>query len=121
MSRLKSCKYCGRIHSGECEQKPKREKESTQHTKLRTCRRWDTTRKKILMRDHYLCRVCFEQHRINADSLEVHHIVPLSDNPAAAYDTDNLISLCVKHHKAADDGKIARDTLKTLALTDMVL
>ena len=120
---LKSCKYCGRIHesSYDCGQKPKRAKESTEHTKLRTCRKWDTTRKKVLARDHYLCRVCFSQHRINAEYLEVHHIVPLADNPAAAYDTDNLITLCTKHHKEADAGKIKRDVLKCMASSDMTI
>lgn len=123
MIMLKSCKYCGRIHesSYDCGQKPKRKKESTEITKLRTCRKWDTTRKKVLARDHYLCRICFSQHVINADDLEVHHIEPLADNPDAAYDTDNLITLCVIHHKKADAGKIKQDVLKGMAASEMTI
>ena len=115
MGRLKACAYCGRIHSGPCEQKPKRSKESTEITKLRTCRRWGETRQLIYERDHYMCRVCLAQGRITTGKVEAHHIVPLVENKELAYDIDNGITLCVKHHKAADRGEIDRDKLRELA------
>ena len=114
MGRLKACAYCGRIHSGPCEQKPKRSKESTEITKLRTCRRWGETRQLIYERDHYMCRVCLAQGRITTGKVEAHHIVPLVENKELAYDIDNGITLCVKHHKAADRGEIDRGRLREL-------
>ena len=116
MGRLKACSYCGRIHSGVCGQRPKRVKESTEITRLRTCRRWEETRKAIYERDHYMCRVCLEQGRITTGKIEAHHIVPLVEDKDLAYDVDNGITLCIKHHKAADRGEIDRDKLRRLAV-----
>ncbi len=116
MSRLKACKYCGRVHAVDfqCSAKPKRTKEPTQITKLRTCRRWDRTRQQAYERDHFLCRVCFAQGRFTADGLEAHHITPLVEAPELAYDLDNIITLCSRHHKAADRGNIHRTVLREL-------
>ena len=115
MSRLRSCPVCGRVHpAGGCMQ-PKRTKESTEHTRLRTCRRWDKTRKAVNERDRHLCRVCLSLGRLQYDALETHHIVPLAEDPEKAYDEDNLITLCVLHHKAADRGEIDRGELLRLA------
>lgn len=117
MSRLKACAHCGKVHPSDanCGKRPIRKKESTEHTKLRTCRRWDKTRKAVNNRDRFVCRICLAEHRITADDLETHHIVPIAEVPSKAYDLDNLITLCVHHHKAADAGKISRDTLFALA------
>ena len=117
MPRVKSCQYCGKIHASNynCGKKAKRYKESTDITKLRTCRKWNTMRKIVNERDHYLCRVCLLQHRLTTENLETHHIIPLVEDGSLAYDEDNLITLCAKHHKAADSGKIDRGLLKDLA------
>lgn len=121
MPRLKSCKYCGRVHSGGCTSKPKRIKESNDHTKLRTCRKWDKVRKRVNERDHYMCRVCFARGAINTVGLETHHIIPLVDDADLAYEDDNLITLCVEHHKAADRGLIAREELYRLVRSEIGL
>lgn len=63
-----------------------------------------------------MCRVCLEQGRITTDKIEAHHIVPLVEDKDLAYDIDNGITLCVKHHKAADRGEIDRDRLRELAV-----
>ena len=117
MPRLKACPYCGRIHraDGSCDKKPKREKAGTAHTRLRTCRLWDKTRRAVRERDRHLCRVCLAAHTLTADGLETHHILPLAEAPERAYDLDNLLTLCVRHHKAADAGRITRDWLLRLA------
>lgn len=117
MPRLKACPYCGRIHraDGSCDKKPKREKAGTAHTRLRTCRLWDKTRRAVRERDRHLCRVCLAAHTLTADGLETHHILPLAEAPERAYDLDNLLTLCVRHHKAADAGRIPRDWLLRLA------
>lgn len=62
-----------------------------------------------------MCRVCLEQGRITTVKIEAHHIVPLVEDKDLAYDIDNGITLCVKHHKAADRGEIDRDRLRELA------
>lgn len=122
MGRMKSCAYCGRIHAStvDCGKKPKREKESTETTKLRTCRRWDKARKEANERDHHLCRICLKQKILTTNQLETHHIIPLSAATEKAYDIDNLITLCVKHHKAADRGEINKEMLTRLAASDVM-
>lgn len=89
-------------------------KEANEITRLRTCRKWDKTRKKALERDHYLCRVCFAQGKYNLDRVEVHHIIPLAEDAGQAYDQSNLITLCIRHHKDAEEGRIDRLTLRDL-------
>ena len=63
-----------------------------------------------------MCRVCLEQGRITTGKIEAHHIVPLVEDKDLAYDIDNGITLCVKHHKAADRGEIDRGVLTELAI-----
>ncbi len=123
---LKSCKYCGRIHDSrvDCGQKPKprpREKEQTEITKLRTCRRFDKVRKRVNERDRHLCRLCLLEKRLTTKKLETHHIDPLCEAPERAYDESNLITLCTHHHKAADAGKIERNKLFLLAKSPVSL
>lgn len=113
---LKSCKYCGRIHDPkfDCGRKPKRKKEPTQINKFRWSRKWREKRNSIVERDLYLCQVCKANNIYTYDSLEVHHIVSLeADYDLRLYD-DNLITLCVEHHKQADRGEISRDYLYKL-------
>lgn len=114
---LRACKYCGRAHDSkvDCGQRPKRVKESTEITKLRTCRRWGETRHRVYERDHHLCRLCLLQGTFTAESIEAHHIIPLTEAPELAYDDNNIICLCTKHHKAADAGGIDRKQLLRLA------
>ena len=50
----------------------------------------------------------------NYNNLEVHHITKLSDDPSGLLDDDNLIALCVKHHKQADYGEVEADYLREL-------
>ena len=116
MARLRSCKYCGRVHPVDviCSASPKRMKESSEITRLRTCRKWDKTRKAAYERDHYLCRVCFAQGVINSDFLEAHHVTPLREDCEQAYDLDNIITLCSRHHKEADEGLISKEALRCL-------
>ncbi|MCD7860109.1 MAG: HNH endonuclease [Firmicutes bacterium] len=120
MPRLRSCKYCGRVHSSDyrCAAAPKREKEPTEITRLRTCRRWDQTRQAAYARDHFLCRVCFAQGILQSEGLEAHHITPLREDAELAYDLDNIITLCTAHHKAADAGSIRADALRALIQCD---
>ena len=113
---LKSCKHCGRIHDTkfDCGKKPKRKKEPTQINKFRWSRKWSSKREDIKERDNYLCKVCKTEGRYNYDDLEVHHIVPLEEDYDKRLDDDNLITLCVAHHKEADRGEISMEYLQEL-------
>ena len=36
------------------------------------------------------------------EELETHHIVPIAEAPELAYDVDNLVTLCRRHHEYAE-------------------
>lgn len=110
----KSCKYCGRVHDVGfvCDKKPKRLKARTDEAGFRSRWAWTKKARAIKERDHFLCLVCLAKGVVSSSYLEVHHIVPLSENADLGLDDDNLITLCEKCHKLADDGKIDRDYLR---------
>ena len=64
----------------------------------------------------YLCEVCRDEGRYTYEGLEVHHIEKVKDNKDRLLDDNNLIVLCVKHHKDADAGRLSKDYLKKLAV-----
>ena len=113
---LKSCKYCGRIHDSkyDCGKKPQRKKQGNEKDKFRWSRQWSEKREQIKERDNYLCQVCKVEGRYNYIDLEVHHITPLEEDYERRLDDDNLITLCVTHHKAADKGEISKEYLYKL-------
>ena len=70
----------------------------------------------ILQRDHFLCRICLEdEHRLNNNDIQIHHITPLGRDFRQRLDTNNLISLCSRHHDEAEHGIIPADRLRQLA------
>lgn len=113
---LKSCKYCMRIHDSkfDCGKKPKRYKPSNDINKFRWSRKWTEKREQIKERDNYLCQLCKADGRYNYNDLEVHHITSLEEDYDRRLDDDNLITLCVTHHKAADRGEISKERLYKL-------
>lgn len=58
-----------------------------------TSKRWPSLRLLALRRDGFKCRSCGARGR-----LEVDHIKPVRTHPEAAWDLDNLQSLCVRCH-----------------------
>lgn len=110
---LKSCKYCGRVHDSkfDCGMKPSRQKPLTDINKFRWSRRWGNKREQIKDRDGYLCQVCKHNKKYTYDGLEVHHIVGLAEDFDLRLDDENLITLCVDHHKQADRGEIKKEYL----------
>lgn len=113
----KSCKYCGRTHDiGEtCLMKPQPVKKRTKQNDIRCRNSWTEKSLEIRERDRFLCRMCLASGRINYTGIEVHHIIPLAENDDFAFENDWLISLCARHHKQADSGKISRKQLHELA------
>lgn len=114
---LKACGYCGRIHKmGEtCPTKPTRHYKKTTTDKLRNTSRWQHKRNQIKADAHHMCEVCADHGIITTTGLEIHHIIKLNDNPNLLTEDDNLVCLCVPHHKQADAGTIDTSYLKHLA------
>lgn len=115
MARLKACSVCGKIHSADIKCKRPIDRADAQAHLLRQTNKWHRKSLEIRERSHWLCAVCLDQGIINHESLEVHHIEKLRDNPDALLDDENLICLCTTHHKQADDGLIDADYLRELA------
>lgn len=137
----KSCCICGRIHEkGEaCPFKPKkaggkRKREDKRYrdrqesaVKFRSSAAWTKKAIEIKKRDGWCCAVCLEGRYpieeftdgrggiINFRQLEVHHIVKASESVEKRLDGENLITLCVDHHKMADCGEIKAGYLEELA------
>lgn len=66
---------------------------------------WGTQRKAAIKRDGYACQVCFVVSRKN----HIHHIIPRRFYDGHVEDAnvlENLITLCPKHHKLVECGKI---------------
>lgn len=113
---LKACSRCGKIHPYNyvCNVGKYRKFTDTTESKLRSKHAWQVKREAIKKRSFNLCAVCRAQGIYNYDSIEVHHITKIKDNPSAYLDDDNLIALCTFHHKQADNGEISEDYLREL-------
>lgn len=122
MSRLASCKYCGRIHAKDfnCGKKPARKKLNTQADRFRWSQLWKDKREQIKERDHHMCQVCIRnlygaQNQYVFNDLEVHHIIPLAEDYECRLDDDKLITICEPHHEKAERGEIPREELLRIA------
>lgn len=122
---LVSCSRCGRVHErGECKIKQssnRRSKPQTVANKFRSTSAWSNKRKEIVTRDKYLCQLCIRglcdppPKIYNNETVEVHHITPIMEDYEQRLENENLITLCVYHHKMADHNKIDRKILKQIA------
>lgn len=114
MARLKACSVCGGIHDASLRCIRKDARVDREH-KLRQTSKWHSKSIEIRERSHWLCAICLDEGRINHESLEVHHITKLRDNPNLLLEDTNLICLCTMHHKQADEGLLDADYLRELA------
>lgn len=126
---LKTCRYCGRIHAKDydCGKKPKKEyatfkknRAPSKADRFRWSGAWKNKAEEVKRRDLFLCRACLAElagteRKYNNRNLSVHHIVPLEEAYLLRLDADNLITLCAGHHRQAEQGEIARETLRALA------
>ena len=118
----KTCQWCGVVPLDHvCPHKPKviYKRKDSKLDRFRSSRIWQRKREEIKERDLYLCRACAENipptiRQYNYEELEVHHIVKLADDYERRLDNDNLITLCVLHHKMADKGLIKPSQLTAL-------
>lgn len=114
---LKACSKCGKIHSYDfkCNGGSGRLPETNEQA-LRRGSKWTAKSRDIREKSNYICAVCRELREINpSDAVEVHHIRKLRDYPEGLLEDENLICLCVFHHKQADAGEIDAEHLKKLA------
>ena len=111
---LKSCSKCGKIHPRGYNCNKGRIYQKADESRLRSKYAWTLKAKQIKEDALGLCEVCKAQGVYTYDGLEVHHITKLSDDRDGLLDDDNLITLCVYHHKQADAGEIDADYLRGL-------
>ena len=52
--------------------------------------------------------------KYNFNNLSVHHALPLEESYGSRLDDDNLLTLCDRHHKMADDGEIPYSVIKQI-------
>lgn len=111
---LKSCSRCGKIHPRGYNCNVGRIYTKTDESRLRSRYAWTKKAKQIKDDANGLCEVCKALGVYTYDGLEVHHITKLRDEPNGLLEDDNLICLCVYHHKQADDGELDVDYLRKL-------
>ena len=113
---LKSCSRCGKIHpyNYKCNVGVDSNRYKTDEDKLRSKYAWTQKSKQIRQDANNLCEVCRDNGVYTYDNLEVHHVTKLREDVNGLLDDDNLICLCVDHHKQADAGEISKDYLLSL-------
>lgn len=115
MADLKSCSRCGRIHPRGYQCGVKRTYKDTEDRKARNTYAWHRKARQIKEDAQGLCEVCRAEGVYTYEGLEVHHIVKVKEDKDKLLDDYNLVCLCVKHHKDADEGRIDAEYLKRLA------
>lgn len=112
----KACSRCGKIHdyTYDCKVGKERRFTATPESKLRSKNSWKIKRASIREKAFNLCEVCRDQGIYNYNSLEIHHVKKLKDDPSGLLEDDNLICLCTLHHKQADRGELTVDYLLEL-------
>lgn len=111
----KACPKCGKIHSFGLNCTPKTYRGGDER-KLRNRYSWARKSKEIREKANFLCEACLDEGVLTYDNLSVHHIKKLSlYGEKVLLDNYNLVCLCEKHHKDADDGKIDPKYLEQLA------
>lgn len=112
---FKACSRCGKIHDSRFKCNVGKVYTGGEERKLRSSYDWTKKSKEIRESAQYLCEVCRDRGVYTYENLEVHHIDKVKDNKDRLLDDDNLIVLCVEHHKQADAGKLDKDYLRKLA------
>ena len=84
-------------------QKGKTQKESGFYKKPA----WLRLRRQALTRDHYLCQLRTSS-KCSGIATEVHHIIPLEEDPSLGLDLSNLISCCWWCH---EETKVRKKTV----------
>lgn len=118
---LKSCQYCQKIHDSkyDCGMKPAKSNKRSAHGRFRYTSAWQQKRESIKERDRYLCQICIRNlyntaRRLNSENLSVHHANKLNDSYEQRLNDNNLLTLCERHHRMADDGTIPKEQILSI-------
>lgn len=123
MVKLKTCTYCHKIHDvkkkctakkGYYREKNARYEKDKDYIKFIKSKQWHNKSQEIKRLDCYCCLVCQSLGLISPTYLEVHHIIKYRNDTSLKLDNNNLITLCVNHHKQADTNKITTNELYRL-------
>ena len=121
--KLKTCTYCRKIHGKEINctakkgyyrDKNARYQKDKDYIKFIKSKQWYNKSQEIKLLDSHCCLVCKSLGLISPVYLEVHHIIKFRNDSSLKLDNDNLITLCVHHHKQADSNKISTSELYRL-------
>lgn len=116
---LKTCGVCFKIHDSKklCKIKRyyKENKQTPQYKKLIKSTRWKKVSEQVKQLDNYNCLACKSDGlNVTSDKLEVHHIIKVNEDITKVYDINNLVTLCILHHKQADNNAISKAKLYSL-------
>lgn len=123
MVKLKTCTYCRKIHGNEINctakrgyyrEKYSRYEKDEDYTSFIKSKEWTAKSQEIKLLDSHCCLVCKSLGLFSPVYLEVHHIVKYRNDTSLRLDNNNLITLCVNHHKMADTNKIQASELYRL-------
>ena len=112
----KACAKCGKIHAYgyKCTVGADNNRYKTDEAKLRSKYAWTKKSKQIRQDANNLCEVCRDRGIYTYDNLEVHHVIKLRTDVNGLLEDNNLICLCVEHHKQADAGELTKEYLLSL-------
>ena len=111
----KACSRCGKIHPANFKCSKGIIYAGGDERKLRAKYSWAKKSKEIREKANHLCEVCRDEGVYTYSNLEVHHIDKVRENSQCLLDDFNLVTLCQRHHKLADAGKINKEYLRKLA------
>lgn len=85
-------------------------KDAEKHTKTS---KWQSVRRKVILRDKGLCQLCLKRGRIENRRLEVHHIKSRNDlvntpEEHLIYEPSNLVSVCRPCHEELEKLSVTR-------------
>ena len=114
---FKTCNRCGKIHpyNYQCRKYRAYNQYWNEASKLRNNTAWKKLAKTIKEDSHFLCAVCLYQGVYTNEKLSVHHITKIQDAPEKIFDENNLICLCLYHHRLAENGTLDKNFLLSLA------
>ena len=110
----KACSRCGKIHDSRFNCNVNKVFTGGIEREMRSRNVWTKKSQEIRERANYLCEVCRDKGAYTYEGLEVHHIEKIVDRQDMFLDDQNLICLCVEHHKQADRGDLSKDYLRSL-------
>ena len=117
----KACSRCGKVHDirYKCTHNKSYPQYEGREREQRSSIKWQKKREDIREQAQNLCEVCRDNNIYNYRNLEVHHITKLKENPDGLLEDSNLICLCTRHHKQADNGKLDKEYLQRLVMRRM--